>query len=582
LGRVSTLTEARQTLAPRPPDLDCLGLPTLDPRLCLIYQPHRSETLPPPDPVRLLLESIRRVWSVLGDGAAGRRGRRPIGAWGLGLQPVAGACALLQPTAADGGPPRPRSCWGPPAVAPSSWCTPAPAPPSWCTPAVGPSSWGPLAPASSSWGPPAVAPSSLGTPAPGPSSWCTRPPAPSSWGTPAPGPSSLGTPAPGPSSWCTPAPASSNWCTPAPAPSSWGPLAPAPSSWCTPAPGRSCWCTPAVGPSSWSLPAPGPSSWCTPAVGASSWCTPAPGPRGWGWGLGPRATGPAVGGPEQPGPLGLSEARNPQKPPQRYGQRGLTPQGARQIQRAAAVLQDEVGKLSFWTVTLPDETIRELVARDLWPQFQTRIRDLLVRALKKRGLTPRVVGVVELHPSRSMRERTPLPHLHLLFHGSRHKWRRWLLTTADLDRIIRDAVRYVGLPAPNVSQAGRVEAVKWNAGAYLSKYMSKNGEAAWLEQVPGNLPRVWWFWSQPLRAQVLNLVVPVCWSFVSWLHRLPLEALEMIGAVRVRLEIPDPRAPSTWCVRWRRNEDLRRAADLWCSRDTWLQSQGFDLISWQP
>jgi len=241
-----------------------------------------------------------------------------------------------------------------------------------------------------------------------------------------------------------------------------------------------------------------------------------------------------------------------------------------------------VGKLSFWTVTLPDETIRELVARDLWPQFQTRIRDLLVRALKKRGLTPRVVGVVELHPSRSMRERTPLPHLHLLFHGSRHKWRRWLLTTADLDRIIRDAVRYVGLPAPNVSQAGRVEAVKWNAGAYLSKYMSKNGEAAWLEQVPGNLPRVWWFWSQPLRAQVLNLVVPVCWSFVSWLHRLPLEALEMIGAVRVRLEIPDPRAPSTWCVRWRRNEDLRRAADLWCSRDTWLQSQGFDLISWQP
>ncbi len=522
MGRVATLTEARQTLAPRPPDLDCLGLPTLDPRLCLIYQPHRSETLPPPDPVRLLLESIRRVWSVLGDGAAGGRGRRPIGAWGLGLQPVAGACALLQPTAADGGPPRPRSCWGPPAPGPSSWGTPAPVP----------SSWGTLAPVPSSWG----------TPAPGPSSWGTPAPVPSSWGTPAPVPSSWGTPAPGPSSWGTPAPV----------PSSWGTLAPAPSSWGT--------------------PAPGPSSWGTPASG----------PRGWGWGLGPRATGAAVGGPAQPDPLGLSEARNPQNPPRRYGQRGLTPQGARQIQRAAAVLQDEVGKLAFWTVTLPDETIRQLVSRDLWPQFQTRIRDLLVRALKKRGMTPRVVGVVELHPSRSMRERTPLPHLHLLFHGSRHKWRRWLLGTADLDRIIRDAVRYVGLPAPNVSQAGRVEAVKWNAGAYLSKYMSKNGEAAWLEKVEGNLPRVWWFWSAPLRAQVLELVLPVCWSFVSWLHRLPPEALEMIGAVRVRLEIPDPRAPSTWCVRWRRNEDLRRAADLWCSRDAWLQSQGLNLIPWQP
>ena len=492
MGRVSTLTEARQTLAPRPPDLDCLGLPTLDPRLCLIYQPHRSETLPPPDPVRLLLESIRRVWSVLGNGAAGGRGRRPIGAWGLGLQPVAGACALLQPTAADGGPPRPRSCWGPPAPAASSWGTPAPAPSSWGTPAVGPSSWCP----------PAVAPSSWGTLAPAPSSWGTLAPAPSSWGTPAPGPSSWGTPAPGPSSW--------------------------------------------------------------------------------GWGLGPRATGAAVGGPAQPDPLGLSEVRSPQKPPRRHGLRGLTPEGARQIQRAAAVLQDEVGKLSFWTVTLPDETIFELVRRDLWPQFQTRIRDLLVRALKHRGMTPRVIGVVELHPSRSMRERVPLPHIHLIFHGSRRKWCRWVMGTADLDRIIRDAVRYVGLPEPDVSQAGSVEAVRRNAGAYLSKYMTKNGETSWLEQVPGNLPRVWWFWSAPLRAQVLELVVPVCWSFVSWVHRLPPEALEMIGAVRVRLEIPDPRAPSTWCVRWRRNEDLRRAADLWCSRDAWLQSQGFDLIPWQP
>ena len=492
VGRISTLTEARQTLAPRPPDLDCLGLPTLDPRLCLIYQPHRSETLPSPDPVRLLLESIRRVWSVLGDGAAGRRGRRPIGAWGLGLQPVAGGCAVLQPTAADGGPTRPRSCWGPPASSCSSWGPPA----SRCW------SWGPAASSPSSWG----------------------------------------------------APASSCW--------SWG-------SW-------------ASSPSSWGAPASSCSSWGPWASSPSSWGLWASGSRGWGWGLGPRATGAAVGGPAQPDPLGLSEVRSPQNAPRRHGLKGLTPEGARQIRRAAAVLQDEVGKLSFWTVTLPDETIRELVSRDLWPQFQTRIRDLLVRALKHRGMTPRVVGVVELHPARSMRERTPLPHIHLIFHGSRRKWCRWVMGTADLDRIIRDAVRYVGLPAPDVSQAGSVEAVRKNAGAYLSKYMTKNGEAAWLEQVPGNLPRVWWFWSAPLRAQVLDLVIPVCWSFVSWLHRLPLEALEMIGAVRVRLEIPDPRAPSTWCVRWRRNEDLRRAADLWCSRDTWLQSQGFDLISWQP
>jgi hypothetical protein len=241
----------------------------------------------------------------------------------------------------------------------------------------------------------------------------------------------------------------------------------------------------------------------------------------------------------------------------------LSKNGARQIQRATALLQDDLGRLSFWTVTLPDETIRAMVTADLWPQFQTRVRDLLVRALKRRGMPARVVGVVELHPARSMRERAPLPHLHVVFQGSRQKWRGWVLEPADLDRIIRDAVRYVGMPAPDVRSAGNVQPVKKNPGAYLAKYMSKNSQASWLQQVPGNLPRVWWFWSAELRAEVLALILPVCWSFVSWLHRLPLDALEALGAERMRLELPDPRAPATWLVRFHGNRCLIRAAELW-------------------
>ena len=261
-----------------------------------------------------------------------------------------------------------------------------------------------------------------------------------------------------------------------------------------------------------------------------------------------------LSGPQAPWACQTPEV--PKTPPARHGTKGLTRNGARQIQRACRVLNDDVGKLAFWTVTRPDDTIRELVARDLWPDFQSRIHDLLARALKERGLPPRVVGVVELHPSRSMRERLPLPHLHVVFHGSRHRWRGWVLRTEDLDRIIRDAVRYVGLPAPDVRSAGNVQPVRKNAAGYLAKYCTKNSQRDWLAQVPGNLPRVWWFWSGVLRREVLALVLEVQWAFASWLHRMTPADLDGLGAVRVRLELPDPRAPSTWVIRWRSAEAL--------------------------
>jgi len=415
VGRAAALREAAPVLAPRPVDLDCLGVATLDPRLLLIYQPGKCRQLPPDNPAHVLLDSIRRVWPSLAE---------PLpGAGDLGAPPVV-IGALLQPVAGAG--------------------------PWWAAPPAGGHPLQPVA----------------------------------------------------------------------------GALV-LPLHWC------------------------GLLRLLAPPAGAG------------------------LRGPVQPDPLGLSEAQSPQKHPRRHGEKGLSSNGARQIQRATALLQDDLGKLSFWTVTLPDETIRQLVALDLWPQFQSRIRDLLVRALKSRGMPARVVGVVELHPGRSMRERLPLPHLHVIFQGSHRKWGGWVLAPADLDRIIRDAVRYVGLPAPDVRSAGNVQPVRRNAGAYLAKYMTKNSQASWLQKVPGNLPRVWWFWSAELRAEVLELILPVCWSFVSWLHRLPSEALEAIGAERVRLELSDPRAPATWLVRFQQNRCLIRAAALWTESEESLRLASF-------
>jgi hypothetical protein len=287
--------------------------------------------------------------------------------------------------------------------------------------------------------------------------------------------------------------------------------------------------------------------------------------------LGAPAGAPGLLGAGHPAPWACQTREVRKTAPRRHGLAGLTSNGARQIQRACAVLQDCRPCLAFWTVTLPDTTIRELIGADLWPKFQTRLRDLLVRALKRRGLPARVVGVVELHPGRSMRERLPLPHLHVVFQGRGGRGQPWALDRAALDRLIVDAVRYVGLPAPDVRAAGNVQPVRRNCGAYLAKYCTKNREAAWLKQVPGNLPRVWWFWSAPLRSEVLALVLPVCWSFVSWLHRLPLLELERLGVARVRLDLPDPRAPVTWCCRFRSCDALRRAQFLWGGWERSLQ-----------
>jgi len=482
MGRVSTLTAAREALAPRAPDLECSGLPKLDPRLILIYQPHRSAQPPAPDPVRELLASIRRVWPVLAAPAPGPLGQLLTGAPREGLPVVApGPLGELLIGA-------PRE--GLPVVVAGPLGHLLTGAPREGLPVVAPGPLGELLTGAPREGLPVVAPGPLGE-------------------------LLIGGPREG-------------------------------------------------------LPLPVVVGGPLGAAGGGCWLS------------GPPREGPGCWGPAQPGPLGLSEAQNPQKGTLRYGKGGLSANGARQIQRACAVLQDERASLAFWTVTLPDATIRQLVGLDLWPQFQTRIRDLLIRALGRAGLPARVVGVVELHPSRSMRERIPLPHLHVVFQGRRNGRGAWALSTEQLDRIIRDAVRYVGLDAPDVRAAGNVQPVRKNCGAYLAKYMAKNREGAWLKQVPGNLPRVWWFWSKALRAEVLALVVEVCWSFVSWLHRLgPLE-LEGIGAVRCKLDLSDPRAPATWCVRWRREDGLRRATVLWATDENRIKLRGVSDLLWQP
>jgi len=268
-------------------------------------------------------------------------------------------------------------------------------------------------------------------------------------------------------------------------------------------------------------------------------------------------------------PLGLSAAQNPKRAQGRTGRNGITANGRRCVMRAAHYLEDHRERVAFWTVTLPPAAMREVIRRDCWAEFQNRIRQELSRQLAIRGMCPQVVGVAELHPQRSMRERMPCPHLHVLFEGRRTRWNCWVLDRHTLDGIIRAALGTVGVRGVDVGTAGNVQPVRRSVAAYLGKYLSKGGrpEDLCLAQEEG-LPKQWWFWTAPLRREVLRLVVRLPWEFMAWVaeRREIFEAQGLITFGRYR--IADPRAPAVYWFRWCSLESLALVVAEW-QEDLW-------------
>lgn len=282
-----------------------------------------------------------------------------------------------------------------------------------------------------------------------------------------------------------------------------------------------------------------------------------------------------------PGPpagvLGLSLAPNPKRPT-RYGLNGLPSAARRSIWRALALLEERKDLLSFWTVSLPTESLIALGRADRWQVFQDRVRKELARLLLRRGLPALVVGVVELQPRRSRATGMPCPHLHVVFQGRRGRSAQWALRPADLDGVIAAALATAGAPVPDgiegqafLKSAGNIQQVRKSVRAYLAKYMSKGGNDT-APHVGGKwealLPRQWWFWTQPMRDWVLQHIFPIAFPFISWVH-LHRKELEELGLVRMRiLDLPDPRAPLTFEVNWLGAEHLADVIGLW-QDDEW-------------
>lgn len=212
-------------------------------------------------------------------------------------------------------------------------------------------------------------------------------------------------------------------------------------------------------------------------------------------------------------PIGLSDASNSHKNPERRGLTGITTYGRRIIRSGATLLEAEYGKnrLGFGTVTLPPmdrESLKNVIGE--WSEVTRQFIQNVRRHLSKHGVTSKICYVTELQENRYFRTGLPFPHLHFLYVCHKGDY-QWFITAAKFRSLWKRAVEKVCEgDSIRVDAAVDVKPLKKSAAGYLSKYMSKGGKI--IEDVLANLgaeflPCSWWGCSQELKHQVKESII---------------------------------------------------------------------------
>lgn len=289
--------------------------------------------------------------------------------------------------------------------------------------------------------------------------------------------------------------------------------------------------------------------------------------------------------PPDPADLGSSLAPNLNRPA-RYGLQGMPSAGRRSVWRALALMEEHRQCLAFWTVTLGPSEIRALAEADALPRFQSRLRQLLSRLLRSKGLPPYVVGICEIHPKRSQAAGAPIPHWHVVFHGRKTRNHPWALTKATLDGVIGRALATAGVHGADLKAAGNVQPVRRSVRAYLATYLTKKAvdPRPWVGTAGEALiPRQWWFWSRETCALVVRHILPIAFDFLRWCHD-HRDAIQARGLAQFRLlDLPDPRAPATWEVNWGECANVAQLLAAW-QLDQWDADWQLSerIRQWQP
>jgi hypothetical protein len=261
-----------------------------------------------------------------------------------------------------------------------------------------------------------------------------------------------------------------------------------------------------------------------------------------------------------------SESDASEQQGRRRGLHGLTRYGAGVIEDLCQLTRQDHFCYGFWTVTLPHEVAQALDRQEHgWQRFADTIRRRFAEALKRAAA------------AESLRRRFPVPahwwfvaepqksgrpHLHFVFRCKARRGTGWLLGKGRLDRLIRNAFRSVTGEAYPVTAAGNVQAIRRSAGAYLSKYLRKGGEANGADAVRRGgwslnlVPHQWWGCSRCALAFLREHTWTLPNIAANWLSR-EWPALAAAGVIDARLWQPeDEGAPAIVCGRWRSIERL--------------------------
>lgn len=209
------------------------------------------------------------------------------------------------------------------------------------------------------------------------------------------------------------------------------------------------------------------------------------------------------------------------------GSNGITREAARNVRNAAYLLQEKYGRkrLTFATLTLPAVSQEEsqLLALD-WNMIVKGLVKEIRRDLERHHLPPIVVGVTEIQPERTGRDRVLGLHLHLVWVG-RANYGSWAITTRRIDELWQRQLERTLQRSVTVKSACNLQMVRRSASGYLGKYMSKGAKTvnAVKETMPGTpLPSAWYTMTRALLywirkriisdVEVINSLWNDCWS----------------------------------------------------------------------
>ena len=237
--------------------------------------------------------------------------------------------------------------------------------------------------------------------------------------------------------------------------------------------------------------------------------------------------------------LGLSKRANSQNKA-RYGISGISAQGRRFLKDSLLLMDDFRERLCMWTISLPDEDFRDMAGAPVWPLFQRRCLDLLLRELRDHGDEALAVGAVEIGALRTGRTKRPMPHIHIVTTG----WGRrkndgsWLCCPKLMDQIVAKAAQYAGLKSRLRLAASNVSAVRKSCHSYMSKYLTKDVSPGEMDLSGGwdeLIPRQWWQASQEARDLVQGVLFRLPVGFAAFLvqRQKDLEAAALVFAKTV-------------------------------------------------